>query len=79
MEEGGIAGFPRAVYGRIPNFEGTSGAAERLKQLPELREARVIKSNQDSLRKPVRRLALEEGKPVHGGPKAQGREMFSGT
>ena len=65
MEERGIARFPRPVYGRIPNFEGAARAAERLKELPAWKEARVVKANPDSPQRPVRRLALEQGKVVY--------------
>jgi len=65
MEERGIARFPRPVYGRIPNFEGAAQAAERLKELPAWKEAGVVKANPDSPQRPVRRLALEQGKVVY--------------
>lgn len=65
MEERGIARFPRPVHGRIPNFEGAAQAAERLKELPAWQEASVVKANPDSPQRPVRRLALEQGKVVY--------------
>jgi len=65
MEQRGIARFPRPVHGRIPNFEGAAQAAERLKELPAWKKARVVKANPDSPQRSVRRLALEQGKVVY--------------
>lgn len=65
MEEKGVARFPRPVHGRIPNFEGAAQAAERLKELASWKEASVVKANPDSPQRPVRRLALEQGKVVY--------------
>jgi 5-formyltetrahydrofolate cyclo-ligase len=65
MEERGVARFPRPVHGRIPNFEGAARAAQRLKELPAWKKARIVKSNPDSPQRPVRRLALEQGKVIY--------------
>lgn len=65
MEERGVARFPRPVHGRIPNFEGADRAAERLRELPAWEKAGVVKANPDSPQRPVRRLALEQGKVVY--------------
>jgi 5-formyltetrahydrofolate cyclo-ligase len=65
MEKRGIARFPRPVYGRIPNFEGATRAAEKLGELPAWRKARVVKVNPDSPQRPVRRFALAQGKLVY--------------
>ncbi|NPA05602.1 MAG: 5-formyltetrahydrofolate cyclo-ligase [Crenarchaeota archaeon] len=62
LEERGAARFPRPIRGRIPNFVGAEQAAERLASTPEWRRARVIKVNPDSPQKPVRLLALQQGK-----------------
>ena len=62
MEEKGVARFPLPVRGRIPNFQGAGEAAERLAATPEWRRARVVKVNPDSPQKPVRLLALTQGK-----------------
>ena len=56
--------FPGA-RGRIPNFRRAEAAAERLAELPEWREARVVKTNPDSPQLPVRRRALADGKIVY--------------
>lgn len=61
MKEAGVTRFPGAI-GRIPNFKGAERAAERLAELPEWTSARVVKVNPDSPQRPVRRLALEQGK-----------------
>jgi len=64
MEERGIAGFPRPVYHRIPNFVGAEKAAQNLRELPEYKAAKVIFCNPDSPQKPVREMALRDGKIV---------------
>jgi len=64
MEEKNIARFPRPVYGRIPNFIGAEEAARRLTTIPEWRKAEILFINPDSPQKPVRALALIEGKKV---------------
>jgi 5-formyltetrahydrofolate cyclo-ligase len=56
------AAFPFPIAGRIPNFAGAERAAARLAELPEFREAHVVKVNPDSPQRPVRRRVLEEGK-----------------
>ena len=62
LEERGVARFPRPVRGRIPNFVGAEEAAARLAQTEEWRRARIVKVNPDSPQKPVRLLALRQGK-----------------
>jgi len=64
LEEAGEALFPGA-WGRIPNFRGAQEAAERLRQLPLWRQARVLKCNPDLPQLPLRRAALREGKTVY--------------
>lgn len=62
MEERGISRFPKPVFGRIPNFEGSERAAEKLVGLPEFLKAHVVKVNPDSPQIPVRRIVLSQGK-----------------
>jgi len=62
LERRGVARFPRPVRGRIPNFVGAEEAASRLAQLEVWRRARIVKTNPDSPQKPVRALALKQGK-----------------
>jgi 5-formyltetrahydrofolate cyclo-ligase len=62
MEERGIATFPKPIFHRIPNFLGAEKAAQRLKELPEYKEAKTIFSNPDSPQRPVREMALRDGK-----------------
>ena len=64
LEAEGVARFPGA-RGRIPNFVGAEQAARRLAELPAWRGARVLKGNPDSPQRPVRKLALEQGKRVY--------------
>jgi 5-formyltetrahydrofolate cyclo-ligase len=61
MEREGVARFPGAE-GRIPNFAGAKGAAERLSAHPEWQRAKTMKVNPDSPQTHARRLALEQGK-----------------
>ncbi len=62
LEEKGVARFPRPVKGRIPNFVGAEEAAARLASTEEWRRARIVKVNPDAPQKPVRLLALRQGK-----------------
>ncbi len=62
LEEKDVAVFPRPVYGRIPNFKGAEQACERLLELPEFKEANVVKVNPDSPQRRCRELVLEYGK-----------------
>jgi 5-formyltetrahydrofolate cyclo-ligase len=64
LERERAARFPGA-RGRIPNFVGAERAAARLAELPEWREAHVIKANPDAPQLPVRRRALADGKVVY--------------
>lgn len=62
MEEKGIATFPKPIFHRIPNFLGAEKAAQRLNELPEYKAAKTIFCNPDSPQKPVREMALRDGK-----------------
>jgi 5-formyltetrahydrofolate cyclo-ligase len=64
LQREGVARFPGAK-GRIPNFRGAEAAAERLSQLPEWRDARVVKANPDMPQLPVRRRAHAEGRTLY--------------
>jgi len=64
MEERGIATFPRPIFHRIPNFLGAEKAAQRLKELPEYKAAKTIFCNPDSPQRPVREMALRDGKTL---------------
>jgi 5-formyltetrahydrofolate cyclo-ligase len=63
MEREGVARFPGAE-GRIPNFAGAKGAAERLARHPDWQNAQTIKANPDSPQTHSRRLALQQGKTL---------------
>lgn len=65
LDERGVARFPFPPHDRIPNFAGAEEAADRLADLPEWRDADVIKANPDAPQLPVRRRALAEGKTVY--------------
>jgi len=62
MEHFKIAVFPLPCRGRIPNFVGAEVAAEKLRQLEEWRQAKVIFANPDSPQRKVRENALRDGK-----------------
>ena len=64
MREAGVAAFPGAV-GRIPNFTGSGRAHLQIAELDVWKNAQVIKSNPDLPQRPLRRLALEQGKTVY--------------
>jgi 5-formyltetrahydrofolate cyclo-ligase len=56
---------PPGVYGHIPSFFGAEQAAERLGELPDWQAARVVKTVPDTAQKPVRELALGQGKLLY--------------
>jgi len=62
LEEKRVARFPLPLKDRIPNFEGSEKAAKLLTTLPEWKVAKIIFSNPDAAQRPVRELALKEGK-----------------
>ncbi len=64
MEEKNIATFPKPVYHRIPNFVDAEKAAQNLRNLPEYKSARVVFCNPDSPQRPVREMALRDGKTL---------------
>ena len=63
MDREGVSRFPGAE-GRIPNFAGAKGAAERLGKHPAWINAEVIKANPDSPQTHARRMALAAGKTL---------------
>jgi len=64
MEEKGVATLPKPIFHRIPNFVGAEKAAQNLRELPEYRAAKVVFCNPDSPQRPVREMALRDGKTV---------------
>lgn len=62
MEKKGISLFPKPIYGRIPNFIGADKAALKLIELPEFKNAKVVKVNPDSPQRMVRYYTLACGK-----------------
>lgn len=64
MERLRIAAFPLPCRGRIPNFVGAEAAAERLRQLEEWKNAKVVFVNPDSPQRKVRENALKDGKTL---------------
>ena len=43
LEDNDLADFPRPVHHRIPNFKGSGRAGERLAELPEFIDAKIVK------------------------------------
>jgi len=64
MEEKGVATFPKPILHRIPNFIGAEKAAQILRSLSEYKEAKVVFCNPDSPQRPVREMALRDGKTL---------------
>jgi len=64
LEERGVARFPRPIYGRIPNFDGSYRAALILAGTKPFMSSSLIKINPDSPQKPLRLMALRMGKSV---------------
>lgn len=77
LEDSGEARFPFPPHGRIPNFAGADGAADRLREVDDWRDADVIKSNPDAPQLPVRRAALRQGKTIYMAvPRLRDEECF---
>lgn len=64
MERLRIAVFPLPCRGRIPNFVGAEAATERLRQLEEWKNAKVVFVNPDSPQRKVRENTLKNGKTL---------------
>ena len=64
MEEARAA-HTRKLHDRIPHFRGCEAAAERVGELGAWQNARVIKGNPDKAQRPLRQLALEQGKTLY--------------
>jgi 5-formyltetrahydrofolate cyclo-ligase len=64
LQAEGLAGFPRPITGRIPNFLGAEQAAERLLASEPFAAARTVKINPDAPQRPLRFRALRAGKRV---------------
>ncbi|CAI8022945.1 5-formyltetrahydrofolate cyclo-ligase-like protein COG0212 [Geodia barretti] len=55
----------KSVHDKIPHFIGCGVAASLATELPEWEAARAIKSNPDQAQRPLRQLALEQGKLLY--------------
>lgn len=64
LEREDVDRFPGA-RGRIPNFTGAEGAADRLRETGPWKRASTLKANPDSPQWPVRQRALEDGRTVY--------------
>lgn len=63
--EQAAAAHTRKLRDRIPHFRGCEAAAAQVGELPEWQAARVIKANPDKPQRPLRQLALEQGKTLY--------------
>ena len=92
LESNKIARFPLPCYQRIPNYEGSDKAAEKVRDLEEYQNAKVIVSNPDYAQQKVRELSLRDNKTLimasprlkHGyleiePKKVKGKEDFAST
>jgi 5-formyltetrahydrofolate cyclo-ligase len=59
-----IATYPKPVFHRILNFVGAEKAASNLRNLPKYKTAKTMFCNPDSPQRPVREMALKDGKTV---------------
>lgn len=76
LEQSGDSLFP-GTEGRIPNFKGRTEAAESFRSTSIYKNASTIKINPDSPQKPVRKMALEDGKILFMAvPKLRQRKCF---
>ncbi len=55
----------KSVHDKIPHFLGCEDAAALVSDLPEWQAARAVKSNPDQAQRPLRQLALEQGKLLY--------------
>jgi 5-formyltetrahydrofolate cyclo-ligase len=60
LPENRVATFPLPVFGRVPNFAGSDEAADRVKQLDERKNTKVVFANPDAAQRNVRENALKE-------------------
>ncbi len=65
LAEKGVVRYPFPPEGRIPNFIGAEEAARQLSRSPIWKQARILKCNPDAPQRPVRAMALAEGKIVY--------------
>ena len=52
------------AHNRIPNFKGSAEATQRLSELEEFKQAKVIKISPDKPQESVKKLALENNKEI---------------
>ena len=62
LEDNKLSEPPKPPYGRIPNFLGSTKAAERLRSTEEWQKSDVVFSSPDSAQKKVREFALIDEK-----------------
>ncbi len=55
----------KTVHDKIPHFRGCENAAGQVTELEAWQNAKVVKSNPDKAQRPLRQLALEQGKIVY--------------
>lgn len=55
----------KSVHDKIPHFIGCDDAAALVSELPEWQAAGAVKSNPDQAQRPLRQMALEQGKLLY--------------
>ncbi|AZB41643.1 5-formyltetrahydrofolate cyclo-ligase [Bacillus sp. FJAT-42376] len=64
LEEEKLGRFPFPLKGRIPNVKGAEKAAAFVVQMPEYKQAKVVKVNPDAPQLPLRAQVLKDGKTL---------------
>jgi len=64
MEAEDLADFPRPVHKRIPNFKGAVTAGQKIAEVAEFQDAKVVKVAPDKPQEEVRRRVLESRKQL---------------
>ena len=64
MEKNDLANFPRPVYNRIPNFKGANLAGQKVIEMEEFKNAKIIKVNPDKPQEEVRYHVLDQDKTL---------------
>lgn len=59
LERARLVNYPRPCWAMIPNFKGSEIAAEKLAELEEFKNAKVLKVNPDKPQETVRAAILK--------------------
>jgi 5-formyltetrahydrofolate cyclo-ligase len=64
LRENKLQAFPFKKWDLIPNFVGSKAAADRLRETPDWKRAKVVYANPDYAQKKIRQYALLDGKTL---------------